>query len=45
MILVLFGQPHSGKTTLATEIYEKHMFIDFHIIKIKNYIDEDFSEG
>lgn len=31
MILVLFGQPHSGKTTLATEIYEKHMFIDFHI--------------
>jgi adenylylsulfate kinase-like enzyme len=31
MIVVLFGQPHSGKTTLATEIYKSHMFIDYHI--------------
>jgi adenylylsulfate kinase-like enzyme len=31
MIIVLFGQPHSGKTTLAKEIYENRMFIDFHI--------------
>jgi len=31
MIIVLFGQPHSGKTTLAKEIYENQMFIDFHI--------------
>jgi len=31
MIVVLFGQPHSGKTTLAEEIYKNHMFIDYHI--------------
>ena len=31
MIVVLFGQPCSGKTTLAKELYEKINSFDFHI--------------
>ena len=44
MILVLFGQPHSGKTTLARELDNNHYLLDGdrfrEVFKDKNFTRE-----
>lgn len=46
MITVVFGQPHSGKTTLAKDLYESFDY-DFHIDGDelrKMFINKDYSK-